>query len=186
MLESSGIGQMNEFIRAVFIGILGMHAFPFCEAKIMAGNTDLLIFQTDKMHFNPTQLVVVISIMLELIALEVAVKFVVDAQEQIKIEVCGDACRIVVGGIQRSLFFFAVNPDQQTPALTDQPVNSGQKVLNFQWIKIAKAGTRKKYHASALRYAESRRSATRRSRTVTTESRPNAVAARNKITAPSA
>ena len=85
--------------------------------------------------------------MLELIALEVAVKFVVDAQEQIKIEVCGDASGIVVSGIQCNVVLFAVNPDQQTPALTDQPANSGQKVLNFQGVKIAKAGTRKKYHA---------------------------------------
>jgi hypothetical protein len=44
MLESAGIGQMNEFIRAIFIGILGMYAFPFCEAKILPGNSDLLIF----------------------------------------------------------------------------------------------------------------------------------------------
>ena len=85
--------------------------------------------------------------MFELIALEVAVKFIVDAAEQIKIEVCGDACGIVVSGIQCSMVFFAVDPDQQTPALTDQPMNSRQKVLNFQGVKIAKAGTRKKYHA---------------------------------------
>jgi hypothetical protein len=99
MLESCDIGQIDEFVRIVFIRILSMNGFCLCKAESLPTNIDLLIFQANQVHFNTTQLTIVISIMFKFVVLEVAAKFVIDAAEQIEVKVSGDACLIVVSGI---------------------------------------------------------------------------------------
>ena len=41
MLQTSDFGQAKEFNLPVFIGILGMIAFPFCESNVLSGNIDV-------------------------------------------------------------------------------------------------------------------------------------------------
>src|SRR5262245_33805517 len=70
------------------------------ELDHMTGNVDRLPPPAHEMHLNTAALAVVERLMAERVDIEVRGKLAIDAREQIEVELCGHAFRVVISGVE--------------------------------------------------------------------------------------
>ena len=104
--ESCLLGEGLESFDRVFIRIFRMYRFTRCEAEAVVSHADLLLAFTYQMHFDALSLLIVKGLMRETVKVEVGTQFPVDMDEQVEVELGGNAVLIVVRCIQNIRVFF--------------------------------------------------------------------------------
>ena len=106
-----------------------MDAFARRKLEGFAGHLHTLRDQAGEVHLNPTHGLVIAGVMGKLAQVKRAGQFMINPRQQVEVEGCGDARRIVVSGFQHRFGLFAVNSDQQAAAFAHQLREVEQEML---------------------------------------------------------
>ena len=113
------------------------------EVDGFAGHLNVLPLQAGKVHFDAVTLAVVDGVVLEGVELEGAAQFAVDTHQQIKVELRGDARRVVVGSIEHFHRLDQIGADDQRRARAQDAGGIAQEGRRFVRLEIADGGARK-------------------------------------------
>src|SRR5277367_303540 len=82
--------------------------------------------------------------MLEPLKNKIACELAIDARQQIEIEACGDAGRVVIGWNKNGKRLTKIHPNQRTPLGADVTADSTQKRRDLNCVQVANGGPWKK------------------------------------------
>src|SRR5690606_9351245 len=115
--KAGALGQAQEAVGAVLVGVLGVQALAGLEAEGALLDAHLLCQRADQVHLDARFARVEEGAVAEAARLDVAVQLATDASQQIEIESGGDAGAVVVGGLQALAVLEQVDTDQQAAAI---------------------------------------------------------------------
>ena len=114
-----------------------MDALALGEHIVAAKDARRLLGEAHHIHLDPAGIRVPHRVMREAGKIEVAVKFAIDANQQIEIEGGGDALRIVIGGNENPLALLQIDAEQEGAAGPEQPRGLGKEAPRLRMGEIA-------------------------------------------------
>ena len=114
--ESDVGSDACEAVDGVLVGVLGADRLALPKRERFSPDRNLLLRLADQVHLHAAPVLVVERSMLELLGLEIAAQFSVDAPEQVEVELGRDAGGVVVGRFDHGDVFLQVHTDQQAAA----------------------------------------------------------------------
>src|SRR6266404_4308651 len=111
--ETGGSGEVRETFQGVLVGKLGDDLLAVGEDKLPAADVDRLLTLADEMHLDPTFLFVVNGAVFPTRQIEVRAQLAIGPDEQVEIELGGDAGAVVIRRLQHRAAFLEVDADNQ-------------------------------------------------------------------------
>lgn len=109
-------GKAAQVAAAILVRVFGADRFPFRDPEACSADTHTLIGAADEMHLDAARVRIVKGVVPEAIETEIACQLAVDARQKIEVERRGDACAVVVGGVQDRGILLEVGAQQQSAA----------------------------------------------------------------------
>ena len=95
-----------KFLNVVFARNLGMNCFAFAESETLGRDRDRLRAQAQQLHFDATEILIVLRVMTKAVQVKIAAQLPIDARQDIHVERGGHARRVVIRRVQCGRVFF--------------------------------------------------------------------------------
>src|SRR5512143_2336591 len=139
-LPAGALGERAEFVAAELVGMLGVQRFAEGEMEALARNPYVLLGEAHQMHFDAARHWIVERVVAEARRLEVGVQLAVEAVEEIEVEGCGDAGRVIVGGVQPLGILLEIESDEQAARRAGQVTKAREQRRRRVGREVTDAG----------------------------------------------
>src|SRR5215467_12174892 len=129
--------QCREVIERVFIAVLGVDGLSGGKFERSPGDPDVLARLADEVHLDAMTLGIVEGAMVEALEIEISVELVIDAREQVEVELRGEAGLVVVGGVKDTRVLHQIDSDDQGGVTSQHAPGVAQERAGFLRLEIA-------------------------------------------------